>query len=756
MSLSVPNASHSLDRSAEPIDAFWPMNAGPRTQDEAPFILLARKLWRRRGVIIMTTLIVSALVVLVDFAIPPTYTATALIMIEPQKPQIANIQPVLSPLSSDSEAVQGEVEVLKSRLLAERTINQLKLNQDPELSRPAQVLARVPGWERLRDFASTILSPLFGHATHVVARERQAPDDDGVVAGFLGHLQVTPVSRSRVIRVSYDSQDPEKAARIVNTLTQAYIEAQIETKAEATRRLNRWLRERLVDLQLQVQTADEAVEGFRRQSGLVSTKDSSVIIQQLSQLRTQLIEARAKHAAAEANVRNIRQILSETTGKGWEVLPEILQSPVIQRLKEQEATASAKVVELSERFGNHYPGVISGQAELADIRTKLSLEANKIIKSSQIQAATEGFREKELSAELDKVRAEYDRANGAAIKLGALEREADASRSLLQTFLARFKETSQEPEQQPEARVISPASVPSRPTSPNVKFLLMVGLIGAGGSGVSLALLMEHLDRSFRSMDQIEAVAGVPALGILPKLRRGRAEDRPEILAAKPAISPYGEALRRIQTRLVPQSRGTRRRTILVCSSVESEGKTTAVLSLARFMSTLNYNVVAIDCDLRRPQLHQKAGISRGPGLSNYLTGAASLSSIISIDPTSGTAIIPSGEANLSALAMLASARMSELLQILSGRYDIVLIDSPPLMAVSDAAVLAQQVNNIVFLVRWGSTSRQVVLHALGQLADVGGHVSGIVLTMVNARKHVRYQTPDAAYHSLSRRKYSV
>jgi capsular exopolysaccharide synthesis family protein len=329
---------------------------------------------------------------------------------------------------------------------------------------------------------------------------------------------------------------------------------------------------------------------------------------------------------------------------------------------------------------------------------------------------------------------------------------------LLETFLARSKETgSQDDFQQADATVISRAAVPERPSYPRRKLLLIAAVGGAGFLGLMLALSVEMLDHGFRSMEQIERQMGAPPLGLVPaikglaKLRRG-----PDTHILEKPASAHAEAIRSLYTGLLLSGGEQPPKTILVASALPKEGKTSIALSLAHMLASTGHSVVLVDCDLRQPTAHKIFGVHSQPGLVEVLLGKTSLEEVLATDPRSGVRLVPAGESVLNPAELLSSPAMKRFLAWLAERHDLVILDSPPVLAVSDARMLARMVDQTLFLVRWVETRRERASAGWRQLVDAGGKVAGIALTRVDVRRHAQYGYSDSgAYYGRVKKYYT-
>ncbi len=739
---------------------------------------ILRTLQRRKWLIIITAMAVSILASIFVFRITPLYTATAFVEISPRQSRVVDFEAVLSGLPSDTATIATEIQVIRSRKLAGRTIQRLELHRNPEFN----AALRPPGAGR------TFLDGLYATAAGILLAlseigfdiEAEPIEDDGgsaqiedgsslsqtemmrrevesVVSAFLAKLSVVAEGRSRVINISFDSESPRTAAAAANALADLYIVSQLEAKFEATKRANEWLSKRVAELRQEVDVAEKAVERYRHESGLVQgEREVTLAAEQISDLSTQNVIERARLAEAEARLRQTEKLLASPSG--IETAPEVLASPLIRDLRREEGRLERQVAEFSAEYGERHPTLINARAELRDMRSKIKEEVDKIIQGLRNEVSVARTRTASFGAALEKLKDEMAVLNTQEVQLRAIEREATASRSLLEILLARSKETSsQENFQQADANVLSYATIPDDPTYPRKKLLLLIALVGGTLLGVVLAFIVEQLDRGFRSKDQVERIMGVTSLGLLPALKGLTAiGKKPETYILERPASAFGEAIRSLHTNLLLSGSGQRPTVVLVASALPKEGKTTVVVSLARMLATIGQKVLVIDCDLRRPKMHKLFDVNRAPGLTDCLLGKVSLQEVIREDHYSGAHLIPAGEVVAHPPSLIGGKPMEALLNTFAQQYDIILLDSAPLGAVADTLIFARMVDETVFLVRWRETRREVALSALKQLQGAAGSVAGVLLTMVDVKEHAQYDFGDSgAYYGPVKKYYT-
>ncbi len=717
---------------------------------------LLRMLWRRKMVVLGTLVTLTTIVTITVFQLTPRYTATASIMIEPRETRVVDVEAVMSGLPQDLATILSEIEVIKSRGLAERVIRQLNLLEDPEFNehlRPPGILRRL--FDSDANFAKQWIEIIFRRANDRALTEAEQLDKErvDVIDEFLERLGVKPVTRSRIITVDFESERPGMAASVANTLADLYLVEQLEARFETTQRATEWLSERLASLQQKVSVSEKAVEAYRRKAGLIKGERATLVSEQISVLNTEFVLARSKRAEAEVRLSQAEVLLA--TEGGVNSVGEVLSSRLIQRLREQEAVVVRKAAELSMEYGEKHPRMINVRAEIRDLRAKIQGEVGKIIENLRSEVTIAHTREESLETSLRALEGRIADLNEKEVYLRELEREANATRVLYETFLSRFKETSEQQElEQTDARIISRADVPAKPSFPQKKLIIALALLGSSMLGVFLAFGIERLDHGFRSMEQVEAMTGVPALGLVPAVRRFRMAPQ-HYLVEQPA-SAFGESIRSVHTGLILSNVDKPPKIVLIASSVPEEAKTVIAVSLARSLALSGHKAIVVDADLRRPGVHVKLDVSGKPGLVQLLAGEASLDEVVQTDEATGMSILPAGGTTPNAADLLRSAQMKNLLAKLSADYELVVIDSPPVLAVADARNLAHLADKTIFLIRWAETRREVAMTGLKQIENAGGDLAGVVLTNVNVKKHARYGYGDSGYYYGRNRKYYV
>lgn len=719
------------------------------------------KLKRRKWVILGTIVALTLLTIYLVERMVPLYTATTTVMIQPREQQtLTAMEAVVTGLPADLEAIQGEMAIIQSRGLAEKVIDRLDLDRMPFFN-PELAAAQ----DQPFDLIGAVTSAVGGAVRWVTSLvtggpEGPAGDPDQrlrtqIVNNFLYGLQTQPQGRSRVILITYTADDPRLAALIANTVAELYILEQLEAKFEATERATRWLNERLAELRARTEASERAVEVYRARAGLLQGEENTTLAtQELSRINAELILARSAASEAEARLRAAEGAQGTTNVNSLPMA--VLESPLIQTLQNQQITLTRELADLSETFGERHPAIINKKAELAELGTRIRQEVDKIVGGLRNELSIARQREASLRTELDKLKTDAGDRGQSLVELRSLEEDAAANRLLLNTLLSRTNETTlQRDLLEADARIISPAPVPQTPSEPNKTMLVALALVFSAGLGILLALALEQMDQGFRSTEQVGQVTGLPSLGMVPAIgRRQRKGIQPQDFFLRKPRSAFGEAISSAVASLFLTSGDKRPRTIMVTSALPNEGKSTVSINLARAVGHTGMRTLLIDADLRRPSLDKQIGAQLQPGLVEYLQEKATFEEIVQRDPKSNVDFIAAGGHVANPLHFLAADKTRAFIQGLSKYYDFVVIDSSPVMVVSDPRLLSRYVDETVFVVRWARTRREHALHAMKQIIEAGGSIGGTLLTMVNTRRHADYNFADSGQYHLGPRYY--
>ncbi|MEM7271314.1 MAG: GNVR domain-containing protein, partial [Pseudomonadota bacterium] len=544
--------------------------------------------------------------------------------------------------------------------------------------------------------------------------------------------------RSYVIGVTVRTGSAQKSAEIANALSEAYIRDQLAAKNDATSRASDWLKQRIADLKGQSATADAAVERYLAEQSVGEGQGAAVTTQQLAEINTQLVSARAARAEAEARHDQISRLIS---AKGESAAANVLSSPLILSLRQQRAEVRRREAELATRYGPKHPQMINVKAELRDIGSAIAVELRKRVAALANDAEVARAREAALLAALSDVEDRSVDLSRASVGLRQLEREAEASRRIYEDVLARYKETTEQQNiQQPDARVISAASPAAAPAAPRRG--LISGLAATAGVllGFGFVFLGEVTANTFRTAAEAERALGVCVIAKLPLARRGRRRARLLKALADQPNSPLAEAARGLRNALLTSDGPTQ--VIMATSAAPDEGKSSTCLALAQMSALMGRTAIVVECDFRRPSIAEALGGAGplSPDLFDVLKGDASVDEARREIGTGDAWALSLRAPAPEAADLLSSQRFRALIDGLRARYDLVLLDTPPALAVSDAAAVAAAADKVLMLVRWHHTARQAAEACVRRLTEVDAPLVGVVLTMVDPAKEAAFE----------------
>ncbi len=715
------------DTSLQPV----PVGALPKVEATPAEISLPDlvAMFRRRRWLILGTLVVGVvLTALVLSVLTPYYRATASVMVDPRQANVVDLEQVLSGLPANAETVQSEMEVVRSRDLAGKVVDRLKLMENAEFNPELTETAEAPaaGGASTSEQADRIRSQAIDH--------------------FLRAVSVKVSGRSRVIVIAFESRSPQLAATVANALAEMYVSGQLEARMVATRNASNWLNQRLEQLRVEAESAELAVSKFRADNRLGSdmrgasrTPDSAAV------LRDRLASLEALRDTA-------------TPPAQW-------PDEELRQLFERVTALTTEQTNLASHLGPRHPRMIDVTGQLAEARSRFRAAVDTRIADVQqsLQTPSRGdTADARVGTTVGGEGGGTSRNPGTpgevAARLRTLEADAEASRTLFETFLTRYKQTTeQQGLEQADARIISRASAPQDPSFPQPRLFLLLAALGAFGLGVVLALIVERLDAGFRSSDQIEAQIGLPTVAMVPALHSlGIKQTTPEAYITAKPNSAFAESVRGLRMSLLLSDVDHPPRVVMVTSALPGEGKTSLCLTLARIAAMGGERVVVVDADLRRPRVHTALGVENRAGLVEVLSGRAKVDQVLHASTQDGCTLdyISAGLPTPHATEMVRSQAMKNLVQALSVTYSLVIIDTPPVLPVADAKLLSLLADKLIYVVRWRDTHRATVQQAIKQLREVKANFAGIVLNQVDVRRHAEYSYSDSGYYYGRYRKY--
>ena len=711
----------------------------------------AKSVWRWR--LLMLTIVVLALLGGVGFTIliPKQYTAQAVLQLNTSNTEFADFNAVVSQQDVDELAVGSEIYVLASYPVALKVIEQLGLINDPEFnlalrepSLPAKLFNEIAaGWIQT--------DPVEALSTPAAASD---PFETGqaakinVAANLLDNLSVWNEGRSYTIFASFRSEDRVKAAAIVNLFADTYLQRQLDADSQATENVSSWLDERLEEARQHVRVAEARIEAYRTENQLVDVgAEGSLAGQQLGQINRQLAETSIKRSELEARLTHARELIANQNAYS---IPEVISSSVVQQVRSEATALDRRRAELAAIYGTNHPEMKAIVAELVRLERKVYAEISNIVEGMAAELNVVINRQAKLSDSLVNLRSAVGNVDKANTKLRELEREAEASRSLFQSLATRRQQAAAlQGAQQTYARLVAPAVPPHKPSHPNR--IAVVGLSLAGGIGLSLLLIavFEYRDRDrLRRPAQLESMFGLTCYGMAPefgsetpkggfsRLRRGEAD----------STAIHTGAIRRIRNALYRDLPRKSPLLIMVTSSLPAEGKSTFSTSLAREFAGAGRQTLLVDADIHRPKIEKMLKLDE-PMVDDervrYLRRASDTKG--RLDALLLAEAIDKNTEGEDPVAREVPTRIEQMAQ----SYDVVIMDTPPVVLMDDALLLAHLADSILYLVRWDVTPIEAVQAGISRLrsGEVGSLI-GLVLSRTDLARHARLGYKDESYFS--------
>jgi succinoglycan biosynthesis transport protein ExoP len=707
-------------------------------------------LYKRRWVAVTTFLIAGAAVAAYSLTGTPVYEAHAQLLLT-DKQSVVTLQGVGNQQNDQKGYLETQYRLLRSRSLARRVIDKLDLwhaagfasNGRERSAGALQLLSRLQ--DRIN--APTTRTPVASEPSSPA--ESDAPKEtlaeSSVIDRMVSHLSIVPVRDTQIVDVTYESPDPELAARVVNTLTSTYINQNLEARSYASKEASAWLTDQLAEQRRKVETSELALQKYREQENNLSLDaGENIVVQRLNALNSVVTGAKTDRISVEALYRQLAA--SQGNPEALDTSPPIRSNNVVQQLKARLADLQRQRLQLSSSLGAKHPEMVQVDAAINAARSDLATEVAKTVESVRQEYLAAQSREKDLTAALDTQKASALALNRQGIAYGVLLREVESNRQIYQNLLQRTNEAAVSSElKSSNIEVVDPAEVPRLPASHNTSSTLLMGLLLSGILAIGMAFVWEVLDNRIQTPEEVKNALGLPFLGMLPYVP-SRALKGNTLLLSRGVPAAYAEACRTLRTNVLASAGPKGGRSLLVTSAAPGDGKSIVAVNLAAVLGRTGKRVLVVDADLRRPVLHHLLKCEQRPGLSEVLTGARKPSEAIVATRCSGVWLLPSGSCPSNPSEQLGSRRFRELLEKLGESFDWVIIDSPPVMAVTDAAVIAPHTTGVLFVVNARRTRQRVAQEALDRLETAGASFAGAVLNAVTLdRDHyynARYYLP--------------
>ncbi len=711
-------------------------------------------LYKRRRTALAAFLLVVGSVTVYTFTATPIYEAKTRLLIETEEQNVVNFKQVVDEDQTKADYYQTQYNILQSRALARRTLDELRLWDRPPFGGPIdagfsvkKAVVAVPaaiasGIGRLfKSGDDDANRPTQGLGADETAAQSRAIDT------FLSHLTVAPIRNSRLVDVKYELADPATATAIANALAKNYIDQNLEYKFMASKEASDWLGARLAEERKTVEAAESRLQQYREQHDAISLTDrENITVQKLADLNAALTRAKTERIAKEAVYQQLQAVQSDPSK--LDTFPAILTNTFIQQQKTELADLQRQYAQLSEKLGDKHPDIIRIKSAIQVSQAKITGEIGKVVQSMRGEYQASLAQEQSLTQALNQQKTEALAMNRKAIDYGVLERDLESSKQIYNSLMQRAKETGVAGElKASNIRIVDPAERPRQPISPQKGTNELLALLGGSLLACGLVFFFEYLDSRIKTPDEIRKYLGLAHLGLLPALKQ---KDGSYPLLSGGVPANFSEAFRAFRTAVLFSSADEGVRTLVVTSTGPSEGKSTVAGNLAISLAQAGQRVILIDADMRRPKLHQLFGLRQEPGLSNVIVGTAKPGEAVKKTSTAGLWILTAGHTPPNPAELLGSQRFHGLMTSLKGHFDWIIVDTPPVMAVTDAALVAHHASGAVFVVGAEMTSRHAAKRAIDQLDQVGVKFVGAVLNRVDLQHNAYY------YSQYYRREYTT
>ena len=616
-------------------------------------------------------------------------------------------------------------------------------------------MAQFSGWakglvEGVGDWFSSLIKTGSDQDDEGAISADDADLDNKLVSDFIERVDIKPIRNSRLVDVNVEAKDPVMAAKMTNELVKAYIGQNLEIKLSAAKDAVEWLSDRISEERSTVEQAENSLLRYKETNQIItdfSSDAEQITAQKLATLNNQVIEAESTRV--EAETRYQQALALDKTPDMLDSIPEVLDNDLVKEIKRMEVNLYSRMSELSKKYGKNHPQMVAINSELEDLKKRKTMEARRVVNSLKNEYQLAVVKEASLKKALAEQKEEVLALNKKAVQYGVLKRQAESSRQMYDLLIKRFKETSLTEEMKTgNIRTIDRAEIPRKSVKPRKKLNLMLAMVVGLFMGVGLAFFLEYLDNTIKSPEEVADYLGVPYLGPVPAFTMNGSVDgvSAELVSVHSPKSTVSEAYRGLRTSIRFSSTDNKPCVIMLTSAGPMEGKSLTCANLAIILARSYKPILLIDGDMRKPRIHKIFQSSHRKGLSSVLVGKDTPADAIVKTQVKGLHLLPVGPIPPDPSELIGSKTMAQFIASLKKKYAYIIIDTPPVMAVTDAVALSPFVDTVMLIARVGSTPRQVIKHSIDQLRAVNANILGVVLNGVGTGKGSYYYSQY--YHS--------
>jgi polysaccharide biosynthesis transport protein len=713
-------------------------------EDEKHLIDYLRVLYKRRWVAIPAFLVILVVGVINTYRTTPIYEAHSQILIEKDTPRVAGLNDMFTQQDGwyNDEFYQTQYRILQSRSLARRAVKTMRLGEHPAYMRMIATPPPMTLTGAATAAYSVVKTAIVGAAPTTERREvipqptaaGETAQEAAVVDSFLGALTVVPVRNSRLVELRFTSSEPQLAADMANALAKTYIEQNLEFKFNSSKEATDWLSSQMSEQRKKVEDSEAQLQRYKEQHDAVAVEDrQNIVVQRLGEMNAAVTKAKTARIEKEALYNQLKAM--QTSGS-IDSFPAVLANDYVQKIKSDLGDLQRQQAQLADKYGDRHPEMVKIRTAIQSTEAKLKNEIDKIVASVRSEYESARAQEISLAGALDSQKGEALSLNRKGIEYSVLNREAESNRQIYESLLQRTKETGISGEFKASTiRVVDAAEVPKSPFLPRRERDISLAALTSLLFAVGLVFFFEYLDNRIKSPQELRATLSVPFLGMVPSV-----PDQHQALITEGVPANFSESIRSIRTNVLFSSAEEGAHIIVVTSAGPGEGKSVVSSNLAVSLAQAGQRVLLIDADMRRPRVHEIFDLVQEPGLSNLLVGDCKPSEAVRKWKTvPGLCVLSAGMIPPNPAELLGSKRFEEYISTLGEHFDWVLVDSPPVLAVADAAVVANGASGVVFVVGADQTSRQAAREAIHQLQSAHARVIGAVLNRVDLERNPYY-----------------
>ncbi|MFN7983305.1 MAG: polysaccharide biosynthesis tyrosine autokinase [Vicinamibacterales bacterium] len=737
--------------------AYVKSGTGPQQPEDRHLLDYVRVIYKRRWVAVPVFLLILVLGILNAARQTPIYRARTQMMIEKDSPSVATLDQMFQVQDgwSNDEFYQTQYRVLQSRTLAKRTLDEMRLGNGPLGNVPVPKASMDPISIVKRGFAMVSAMVTGRPVAQPVSTEPHDADESAAqsdrIDAFKAGIGIEPIRNSRLVDILYTSADPAFAAKAADAVAKAYIAQSLELRFSESKEAADWLSQQLTEQRKALQDSEAALQAFREKKGAVSVTDnaSNIVVQRLTDLNSALTKAKTERINKEALYNQLKS--AESSG-ALDSIPAVLSNDYIQKLRSEVADLQRTQAQLAERYGERHAEMIKVRTALDLADAKLKNEISKTVESIRNEYQSALAEERSLQGALDSQKSEALSLNRTGIEYGVLQREADSNKQIYENLMQRTKDAGISSERKAtNIRIVDAAEVPRVPIAPNLQRSVLLSLVAGLSVSLGFVFFVEYLDSRLKTPNDIKQHLGVPFLGMIPAVPKGK--DGPNPLIHVVGLSNFSEAFKTVRTNVLFSSAEDGVRSLVVTSASPGEGKSICSANIAVAMAQAGMRVLLVDADMRRPRVHEIFDLQQEPGLSNLLTGNARASETIQKSPVPGLWLMPAGHIPPNPAELLSSPRFVDFLGALEDHFDWVVLDTPPVLVVTDSVIVGNRATGVAFVVGADQTSRHAARNALDQLTGANVTVIGAILNRADVKRHSHYY---ASYYSKDYARYYV